>query len=178
MLTKETKDAFVRSVMKALPPLQEPDFEALWEAQARRLEEVLPKEVQAFRDAWPKFFCREYRGYIDKPRTYFIRSKGDLDSLSGGHWEFRCAVRLDDDSKLAIQDAVQAVNAARSDRAKLELQLRAAVAGVRTVEQLKKLYPELAEHVKVVERALPVVQDGSALIAELARAGLQFGEAA
>lgn len=177
MLTKETKDAFVRSVMKALPPLQEPDFEALWEAQARRLEEVLPKEVQAFRDAWPKFFRREWSNYITKPRHYGIR-KGELDSEPGGHWDFKCAVRCDDDSKLAIQDAVQAVDAARRDRVKLELQLRAAVAGVRTVEQLKKLYPELAEHVKVVERALPVVQDGSALIAELARAGLQFGEAA
>lgn len=177
MLNKESKEAFVFSVMQALPKAVEPDLTALWEETARKLEAGLPAQVLAVRDAFPTFFRRSYKVYFNAPRDYGV-VKGGVVSSERRMLVFAAAVPVTDEARQAMNEAVEGVNAQRRARVDLELKLSAALAGVKTVEQLKKLYPELAEHMKVVERALPVVQDGSALIAELARAGLKFGEAA
>lgn len=176
ILNKESREAFVDSVVAALPPLDEPDVQAMVNRRARELEDaVLPPEVLAFRDTWTKYFDRGYSFYIDRPRWFDV-VKGAVKALSGGHMKMNCAVPITSEDLAEILDAIQEVESMRRDRAQLILSLRAAVAGVRTVAQLKALYPELAQHVKVVERQLPVVTDGSALIAELARAGMQFAE--
>jgi Tfp pilus assembly protein PilO len=77
-----------------------------------------------------------------------------------------------------IARAASEWRSAQRERLALIMKINATVAAIQTVEKLKAMFPELSHHIELIERQLPVATDGSNLIAELSRAGMQFEEVA
>lgn len=178
-LNKEMREAFLDNVMAALRKIDAPDYNALSQAVVAEAEASLPAEVREFAAKWPQYFRRAYAGYPNAYGAPELKPDGTFRRGHALNIKVSAAAPIDTKSPAfrAISEANTAWVEAWQARLLLKVRITATVAAIHTVERLKQTFPELAHHVEIVERQLPAEIDGSNLVAELMKHGMQFSEA-
>jgi len=177
-LTKERREAFVAAVGRKLPPLPDFDWQAEFASPVRRAaESVLPAEVRAFAEKYPRFVDRtvanlkylseEEKALFDSRAPYQLQTTYIADAENPEQKAAR------DEAAFAHFDSWKQ---RKQERRALLARVRAVADFCTTDEKLREVFPEFADLIPApvaAPRDLPVAA-GNALVADLVRAGLRL----